>query len=64
MAKPKVKTNVVKKEWTIPVVRKSDGVVMLMPIFAESYSAAKLLIPEGFMFDEDSPRKSTKVAEE
>lgn len=64
MAKPKLKTNVIKKEWTIPVVRKSDGMVMLMPIVAESFLAAKLLIPDDFMFDEDSPSKTIKVAEE
>ena len=58
----KLKTNVVKREWTVPVVRKKDGKVMMLPVMAESFTAAKLLIPDGFMVDEDSLAKNPKVA--
>ncbi len=58
-----IKTNVVKREWSVPVVRKKDGRAMLLPIVAESYSAAKLLIPDIYMFDEDSVAGNKKVSE-
>ncbi len=59
----KVKTNVIKREWIIPVIRKKDGRAMLLPISAESYTAAKLLIPDVYMFDEDSVAQNRKVSE-
>lgn len=59
----KLKTNVVKREWTVPVVRKKDGRVMMLPVTAETFNAAKLLIPEGFIVDEDSLAKNPKVSE-
>ena len=59
----KLKTNVIKKEWTVPVVRTKDGLVILMPIYAESYDAAKLLVGEEFRIDEDSPSEKRKVSE-
>ena len=58
-----IKTHVVKREWSVPVVRKKDGRTMLLPIVAESYSAAKLLIPDIYMFDEDSVAGNKKVSE-
>lgn len=62
MAK-KIKTNVIKREWTVPVIRKKDGRAMFLPIVAESYTAAKLLIPDVYMFDEDSVAESRKASE-
>lgn len=59
----KVKTNVIKREWIIPVIRKKDGRAMFLPISAESYTAAKLLIPDVYMFDEDSVAENRKVSE-
>lgn len=59
----KLKTNVVKRDWCVPVVRKKDSKVMMLTINAESYSAAKLLVSEEYMFDEDSVAENRKVSE-
>ena len=59
----KIKTNVVKRMWSVPVVRKKDGAAILYEVMAESYEAAKLLIPDTYRFDEDSIAHSRKVSE-
>lgn len=59
----KLRTNVIKRDYTVPVVRKKDGLVMLITVNAESFEAAKLLVPDEYRFDEDSVAKTTKVAE-
>ena len=44
------KTNVVKKNYALIAVNEADGAEQEFRIIAESEEAAKLLIPEGFLF--------------
>lgn len=47
------KKNVVTHEFSVPVRNKKTSLCSYMKITAETFEAAKLMIPEGYVLDED-----------